>query len=147
MVFNLDLRPVHLGYTCGGGAGRGRLLDRPENLQQIGIPEGDAPEEQFGPFMDQEDQVQQAEIPRLQYASSGTICWQNETVVDRQVVPWDEQKTLVWEQNKTFSVVAKCLDKSFGAANRTNWATRSKPTSIPIHIANRPQNQRPAVRH
>ena len=74
MVFNLDLQPVNLCYTGGGGAGRGRPLDRPENLQQIGIPEGDAPEEQFEPFMDQEDEVHEAEIPRLQYASSGAIC-------------------------------------------------------------------------
>ena len=105
-MFNLDLQPVNLGYTCGGGAARGRLLDRPENVQQISIPEGDAPEERSEPFMDQEDRVQEAEIPRLQYASSGAICWQNETMVDNQVVPWDEQNTLVWEQN----FLARCQD-------------------------------------
>ena len=38
-------------------------------------------------------------FPQLQYASSGAICWKNEIVVDNQVVPWDEQNTLVWEQN------------------------------------------------
>ena len=56
--------------------------------------------------MDQEDQVQQAEIPRLYYASSGTIYWENETVVDNQVVPWDEPNTLVWEQN----FIGRCQD-------------------------------------
>ena len=89
----------NLEATCGGGAGRGRLLDRPDNLEQIGIPEGDVPEDQSVQPMDQENQGQDVEVPRSQYVSGGTICWESEIVVDNQVVPWNEQDTLVWEQN------------------------------------------------
>ena len=99
MVFNLDLQPVNLGYTCGGGAGRGRLLELPDNVEQIGIPEGDLPEYQSVQPMDQENQGQDVESPRSHYVSGSAICWESEIVVDNQVVPWNEQDTLVWEQN------------------------------------------------
>ena len=56
--------------------------------------------------MDQEDRVQEDEIPRLQYSSGSAICWQNETVVDNRVFPWDERNTLVWEQ----SIIGLCQD-------------------------------------
>ena len=49
--------------------------------------------------MEQENQGQDVEVTRSQYVSGGAICWESEILVENQVVPWDEQNTLVWEQN------------------------------------------------
>ena len=49
--------------------------------------------------MDQETRAQDVEAPRSQYVSGSAICWESEIVVDNQVVAWNEQDTLVWEQN------------------------------------------------
>ena len=75
-----DTKEVELQWpnrdsTCGGGAGRGRLLDRPGNLEQIGIPEGDVPEDQSVQPMNQENQAQDVEASRSQYVSGSAICW------------------------------------------------------------------------
>ena len=48
--------------------------------------------------MDEGDQAQDVEAPRSQYVSGSAICWESEIVVDNQVVCWNEQDTLVWEQ-------------------------------------------------
>ena len=85
-------------YTCGGGAGRGRILDRPDNLEQIGMAEGDVPEDKSVQPMDRENQAQDVEAPRSQYVSGSAICWGNEVVVENRVVPWKNQDTLIWEQ-------------------------------------------------
>ena len=93
----VELEWPNLDYTCGGGARRGRLPDRPDNLEKIGIPEGDVPEDQSVQLMDQENQAQNVEAPRSQYVSGGALRWESGIVVDNQFVPWNEQDTLVWE--------------------------------------------------